>query len=258
MSSETGERIRFFARPFAEFTDGCRREPTVNSPREPTLPDGETMVTLETIHLTCPNCSWEFESARANGSEGSAQKHTDFRMPTQGVGIVRYGVHLCEHCGFAGPEAWFASPSGVGYEVQRHVRDELTPRLSAALATSEKYEFAAKVAAWDGVRSRNIADLWLRAAWCCVDEGDIEAERYYRRHAAWSFEECLDAYDGVDRDERAVLTYLVGELWRRIGDERRASEWFERVSSEVVDNRTQAWLVRCAKQQQEDPRERFA
>lgn len=54
-------------------------------------------------------------------------------------------------------------------------------------------------------------------------------EPYYRRHAAWSFEECLDSYDGVERGERAVLTYLVGEFWRRIGDDRRAGERFERV-----------------------------
>ena len=215
------------------------------------------MVTLEAIHLTCPNCSWEFDSARANGSDERGLKYTDFRLQTQGAGILRYGVHLCEHCGFAGPEAWFTNPEGVGYEVQRHVWDELTPRLSSALPVSERYEFAARVAVWDGISTRSIADLWLRAAWCCVDEGDIEAERYYRRHAAWSFEKCLDSYDGVERGERAVLTYLVGELWRRIGDTVRANVWFERVSDEVVDERTQGWLVRCAKQQQNDPREWF-
>jgi hypothetical protein len=76
------------------------------------------------------------------------------------------------------------------------------------LAGSDKYEFAAKVATWQGAEPRRVADLLLRAAWCCVDEGDTEAERYFRRQAAWAFERALASYDGVERDERAVLTYL--------------------------------------------------
>ena len=95
---------------------------------------------------------------------------------------------------------------------------------------SEKYEAAAKVAEWQGMEPRHVADLLLRAAWCCVDEGDVEAERFFRRKAAWKFEEALESFDGVARDERAVLTYLVGELWRRVGDTKLATAWFNRVA----------------------------
>ncbi|MGH7618652.1 MAG: DUF2225 domain-containing protein [Gemmatimonadaceae bacterium] len=216
------------------------------------------MTTLETIHLTCPNCAFEFDSSRADTRESHGRKHTDFQPPSDGASALQHGVHLCKSCGFAGPEQWFANSDGISYDVQRHVWDELTPRVSGQLPTSERYEFAARVAIWDGADARNIADLWLRAAWCCVDERDTEAERFYRRHAARSFEECLDAYDGVPRDERATLAYLVGELWRRIGDQARAKEWFERVANEVVDPYRQAWLLRLTKQQHHDPREWFA
>ena len=81
-----------------------------------------------------------------------------------------------------------------------------------------------------------MADLLLRAAWCCVDEGDVEAERYFRRKAAWAFERALSSWDGVARDERAVLTYLVGELWRRVGDTKQAVGWFNRVPNEVMES----------------------
>ena len=37
-----------------------------------------------------------------------------------------------------------------------------------------------------------------------------------------SFDEAFDSYDGVAREERAAITYLVGELWRRIGDDSQA------------------------------------
>jgi len=126
-----------------------------------------------------------------------------------------------------------------------------------AVPGSEKYEAAARVAEWAGAEPRQVADLLLRAAWCCVDEGDVEAERYYRRRAAWAFEQALSAYDGVAREERAVLTYLVGELWRRVGDGRQARGWFEQVAHEVVDAQSQQWVLDASRQQKDAPREWF-
>jgi hypothetical protein len=90
-----------------------------------------------------------------------------------------------------------------------------------------------------------------------VDEGDTEAERYFRRKAAWKFEEALASFDGVAREERAVLTYLVGELWRRVGDDRQAAAWFNRVGSEITDPATQQWVLDAARQQRDCPREWF-
>jgi len=67
----------------------------------------------------------------------------------------------------------------------------------------------------------------------------------------------LESFDGVARDERAVLTYLVGELWRRVGDVNLAHGWFGRVASEVVDPQSQQWVIDAARQQRDCPREWF-
>jgi uncharacterized protein (DUF2225 family) len=107
------------------------------------------------------------------------------------------------------------------------------------------------------MEARHVADLLLRAAWCCVDEGDIEAERFFRRKAAWKFEEALESFDGVAREERAVLTYLVGELWRRVGEVKLSVAWLNRVAAEVADPQTQAWVTDAARQQRDCPREWF-
>ena len=113
------------------------------------------------------------------------------------------------------------------------------------------------MATWQGCEPLRIADLLLRAAWCCVDEGDVEAERYFRQQAARAFEQALATYDGVDRDDRAVLTYLVGELWRRVGNLKMASDWFEQVGTEITNSRAQHWVVEAARQQRDHPREWF-
>jgi hypothetical protein len=61
----------------------------------------------------------------------------------------------------------------------------------------------------------------------------------------------------VAREERAVLTYLVGELWRRVGDGKLARAWFDRVQAEVVDQATQQWVMDAARQQRDCPRDWF-
>jgi hypothetical protein len=71
------------------------------------------------------------------------------------------------------------------------------------------------------------------------------------------FEEALRAYDAVPREERAILTYLVGELWRRIGDTGKAAHWFDAVEGEVTDPQNQQWVVDAADQQKLNPREWF-
>ena len=216
------------------------------------------MTTLKHIDLTCPICYHQFSSQAVLSTNSFGGKRTDFHERAAGAQPLPYFIHVCSRCGYAGSERDFGEEADVTPMLKEHVWDELAPRISdAALSGSDKYEFAAKVAIWQGAEPRRVADLLLRAAWCCVDEGDIEAERYFRRQAAWTFERALASYDGVDRDERAVLTYLVGELWRRVGDARRAREWFDRVEDEVTNSQTQQWVIDAAAQQRDFPREWF-
>jgi hypothetical protein len=165
---------------------------------------------------------------------------------------------MCNRCGYSGSERDFTEEADVSPVLREHVWNELAPSITiGTVSGSEKYEAAAKVAEWQSMEPRHVADLLLRAAWCCVDEGDIEAERFFRRKAAWAFERALDSWDGVARDERAVLTYLVGELWRRVGDTSQAMAWFNKVPGEVLDTAGQQWVLDAARQQRDCPREWF-
>jgi uncharacterized protein (DUF2225 family) len=215
------------------------------------------MTTLRQIELRCPVCDNEFKSQSVVSTNAFGGKRTDFHERAAGTQPLAYLIHMCCECGYSGGEADFASPSDVSPVLKQHVLKELAPVRPALVCGSEKYEAAAKVAQWQGMDPRHIADLLLRAAWCCVDEGDIEAERFFRRQAAWSFDEALKTYDGVPREERAILTYLVGELWRRVGDLKKASAWFESVASEVTDPQGQQWVIDAADQQRLNPREWF-
>ena len=219
------------------------------------------MTTLQQIELQCPVCENRFRSQAVVSTNSFGGKRTDFHERAAGTQPLPYLVHTCNRCGYTGAERDFTEEAEVTPVLREHVWNELAPVVSGACKTpmtgSEKYEAAAKVAEWQGLEPRHVADLLLRAAWCCVDEGDIEAERFFRRKAAWAFEEALNAWDGVAREERAVLTYLVGELWRRVGDGRAARAWFDRVPNEIVDRATQQWIADTARQQRDRPRDAF-
>lgn len=216
------------------------------------------MTTLQQIELQCPICETRFRSQTVVSTNSFGGKRTDFHERAAGTQPLPFLIHTCNRCGFSGSERDFTEEVEVSPVLKERVWSELAPALNTGtMSGSEKYEAAAKVAEWQGMEPRHVADLLLRAAWCCVDEGDIEAERFFRRKAAWKFEESLGSFDGVGRDERAVLTYLVGELWRRVGDGMAACSWFDRVTTEVTDGQTQQWVMDAAKQQRDCPREWF-
>ncbi|MGZ8378227.1 MAG: DUF2225 domain-containing protein [Gemmatirosa sp.] len=216
------------------------------------------MTTLQQIELTCPVCETHFRSQAVVSTNSFGGKRTDFHERAAGTQPLPYLVHMCNRCGYTGAERDFTDEADVSATLREQVWSELAPQIAKpAVLGSEKYEAAAKVAEWQGMEPRHVADLLLRAAWCCVDEGDIEAERFFRRKAAWAFERALDGFDGVAQEERAVLTYLVGELWRRVGDQERARQWFDQVPQEVADASTQQWVIDAARQQRDCPREWF-
>ena len=215
------------------------------------------MSTLKLIDLCCPVCKSHFQSQSVVTTNSAGGKRTDFHERAAGTQPLPYLVHMCGRCGYSGAESDFTEGTDVNPLVKSQVWNKLAPNLCEPVAGSEKYQAAAKVAEWQSREPRHIGDLLLRAAWCCVDEEDHEAERYFRRHAAWMFERALQSYDGVSRDERGLFTYLVGELWRRVGDTAKAAEWFNKVPDEITDPKAQQWLLDAAKQQRDCPREWF-
>ena len=216
------------------------------------------MTTLRLIELSCPVCGKSFQSQAVASTNAVGGKRTDFHERAAGTQPLAYQIHTCDGCGYSGGEADFTHEADIGPLLKEHVLNELAPRGPWVTTGSVKYEAAAKVAGWQGLEDRHIADLLLRAAWCCVDEGDVEAERYFRRHAAWAFESALAKYDAVPAEERAVLTYLVGELWRRIGDLVQAHAWFDRVADEASGDPSQHWIIAAAGQQRTNPEEWFS
>src|SRR5215216_3644871 len=217
------------------------------------------MTVLRSIDLRCPVCETQFRAQTVIATNAFGGKQTDFREISSGTQPLAYQVHRCDECGYAGPKGAFTTDEPFSPLLREQVRRELAPAEGAPPATaSEKYEAAARIIEWQGAGARQVGELLLRAAWCAADEHDAEAERYFRLRAARTFAAGLASYDGVAREERAVLTYLVGELYRRAGDTRQAATWFNRVPGEIVSQSEQGWVIHLAAQQRDRAREWLA
>ena len=214
--------------------------------------------TLGEIQLQCPLCGSRFRCDTVISTDSFGGRRTDFHELSSGIQPLPFLVYVCYKCSYTGMKHAFAEDTEITSTTRERVSDGVVViKNRKDLPGSEKYELAAKIAEWQEVQTRYIADLLLKAAWCCVEENDLEAERFFRRKAARMYEQAIKKWDGVKSQDRAVLSYLVGELWRRIGDKQQAEVWFDRVPEEVVYLESQQWVVDLAHQQQHSPKELF-
>src|SRR3981081_3464898 len=108
------------------------------------------MTTLQQIELRWPICDTRFKSQQVISTNSFGGKRTDFHERAAGTQPLPYLIHMCSRCGTPG--------------LCEHVGNERAPQLSAAAVSgSEKYEAAAKVAEWQALDVRHVADLLLRA-----------------------------------------------------------------------------------------------
>lgn len=207
----------------------------------------------------CPVCQCEFRAQVATPGVGVQAKRTDFHERMHGFSVLPHLVASCPACGYTAWPNWFqdALEGGVDARVRDFVLDGIKPciALEPLHAPATRFEVAARIAYHQERERDHVADLWLHAAWCAVEAEDHEAERYYRLKAVALYESVLAEFNAVDRTRRGLLTYLVGELWRRIGDERRAALWFALVEHEVSPANEEQWLVQLAHQQLTAPKE---
>lgn len=120
----------------------------------------------------------------------------------------------------------------------------------------ERYARCAQLAATMGVVECVQGDLWLRASWAAYQADDLEAERYYQKHA---ISHLGMAYADPDTTiaEGYRYAYLLGELNRRVEDSgwvphSMAEIWFARVRPDAP-----RWLYALTAQQRTAPRDWF-
>lgn len=208
--------------------------------------------------VTCPTCDHQFDTRAVLGAAPILSKSSDFHDHYgTGDSVLPHLVHFCDRCGFCGEEKYYAESLDKSYTMalRDFVEERLTPNLPWAREfLVDRYEHALKIAEFADETPMYLGDLALRGSWAAVEEKDTESERFFRRIAVQNYATALKHYDLVDAKQRANTTYLVGELWRRLGEESLAQMWFDEVEGLIVDPEQQ-WVLALAMRQKNTPRE---
>ena len=213
---------------------------------------------MQTEIRACPVCEARFavQTVHSCGSHGA---DSDFRPHYWGQDPLESFVHACYECGFSGYAEDYRE--GVTEIVIRKIRKFLSPRtrdLKRAGAAFFKYEFLALIYEWEDRSSIEVGDSFLKASWVARARENREKERLYQREAVRRYEEALEIGECQDQSQRAVISYLVGDLHRRLNRRRRAETWYHRAREEfgmlgMEAEEDLAWLCEQVRRQLEEP-----
>ena len=212
------------------------------------------MTTFSAIKLNCPICEETFSSGRI-GSCGYASKRTDFRPNYWGMNPVTYFYHLCPHCGFSASESYFGQKI-TNSELVMMVK-ELGPlnenKLSSKLERAMICLEIMNATEFLSLNSYELACYWLEPYWWAENEEDIKKfGKVVINYLTKAFKE-----NSVPEEQIHNFQYLIGEIYRRIGETEKAHEFFDIVLSELKEDKNNT-IYKLAFQQKTAPEEDFS
>jgi uncharacterized protein (DUF2225 family) len=219
------------------------------------------MTSFVPIDLTCPCCGKDFQGTKLLSTNTFRGVTTDLHPLAVGFEPLSFTISTCPDCGFTHysggwpvRDEWPVSGS-LKPETCERVRSEIKPLVGEGrLDGSLRFRFLALIGEWEGREAIFMADTYLKAAWLASEEsGHTDIEMSCRRLAIEYFEKALAE---LDRSDQRYLSwvYLIGELYRRIGERERANQWFDKAISTATPQ-DQAWVAELARQQRTDPKE---
>ena len=184
--------------------------------------------------VKCPICQNDFKTQKVKTSALRIEKRdSDFCVHYGGVNPIYYGAYVCPSCGYAALESNFEE---LELKAKRAIQESISSRwvqrdFGLKRTISEAIE-TYKLALLCGQVARHkkgiLGVICLRLAWLYRYNHE-EREIDFLRHASECFEEAY-RYEGlpIGGMDDISITYLLGELNRRLGKYEDAIYWFNK------------------------------
>ncbi len=210
---------------------------------------------------TCPVCQKTFNARKVRRSMCMVSKRdTDFCVTYQNVNPNLYSVWVCPHCGYAASDAAFAEVTpgdqqklAKGLAEMGYAGIDFSGERDAKKAVAA-YERAVKCAEIRGSKNSVFASLYLRTAWLYRAEHDPKEAELVKK-ALEAYEKAFNSEPmPIGKMSEVAVTYLIGELHRRVGNPAKAVQWF----SQVVSNpkaRMEPQMLQLARDGWQDSRD---
>ena len=193
--------------------------------------------------VTCPVCGNEFttKSVKVN-SVRIASKDSDFFVRYKTGNPYIYDVWTCEKCGYTAMKSDFNKIKSFEKDI---LKEQLTPKwrerhFNAIMTPNdaiEKYKLALINATMLEKSKGTLGFILLRIAWMYRLLEDEDKEIHFLTQSVDCFVEAFSNEPfpiyGLERDS---LTYLIGELYRRIGEYDKALTWYSNVITTIGAN----------------------
>ncbi len=186
------------------------------------------------VDVVCPVCGFKF-SGYSIMSCTQVGMDTDFRPRFAGADPLQDSIWTCPRCYYSNDGDFFEKKQEVEKSIKTKILKKLKPLINIEEHNRQndipgwvKFDLAATINQWEKRPEVETAGLYLRAAWCTRDEENVKRERAFQRKAIKFFRKALIKHQ-AEGEEKALITYLVAESYRRLGDKKNAVKWFKKV-----------------------------
>ncbi|HWR44690.1 DUF2225 domain-containing protein [Sporomusa sp.] len=187
------------------------------------------------VEKECPVCQKQFSVTRLRSRQVMVKQDSDFCAYFQDVKPYYYTIWVCSHCGYAAADTCFDELSSAaqdkiakflsGRDVNINFGGERTR--GQAIAT---YKLAIFFADLISAPASRLAELYLKLGWVYRDGEDNEEEKTALAKACEYYEQALMRERlPIGTLSEAAVTYLIGELARRTGQNDKALSYLGKV-----------------------------
>jgi uncharacterized protein (DUF2225 family) len=212
---------------------------------------------LFSVKVNCVYCEVEFNTSRVRPSfKKTSKTDSDFGIHYKEINPEYYVVRVCPFCGLATTENFSEK---INKDQRRAFEEKVKDNWSMKDYSGERnwdeamqtYKLALVCAQIKGEKDRIIAGILHHIAWLYREKENTEQEMRFLRFALNAYIEVYET-EGVSLNN-AKLMYLIGELYRRLGEFNEAVKWFARV---VNDKRIlDAAMIKASRDQWATTRE---
>ena len=177
---------------------------------------------------SCPLCGKTYLSPTV-GSSSYGYLDSEFRIHSFGFNPLRFSLHICPHCKYPTKDPYEELTS----EQKTRIKKILENKIGDIHVDKELlYKFLVYVRLIKELGYPNylIADAYLTAAWVADDLRSSERKNL-RKYALDYFIKSLSDDVNLTKEKIQLITYIIGELYRRLGEFEKSVEWFQKVKT---------------------------
>lgn len=195
---------------------------------------------LYTVEKACALCNKEFTLTKVRSRLLKVKQDTDFCTYYSGINPYYYSIWVCPHCGYAAPDSHFDELTTeqkeklASFLKTRKVNVDFrgTRTCEQAIATYKLAIYFYELLSSRPSRPSRLGGMYLKLAWLYRESEKQPEEQQALAKAVENYERALSTERlPIGNLTEVALTYLVGDLYRRIGEYEKALPYFNKIIS---------------------------